>query len=194
MHSFRQRFAVVLMILIILSALFGVGFIIYTVDRQVVAALIAAIVAFNVPVVANFLQRKRELDFKTRDKKVDAYQKIFDFLGFFLKSMKQPDSLNEFELVEKFYDINHALIAWGSPAVTMRWAEFYQWISSQDITGISPEESVSRALIARTRLADLVKAIRSDLGHGRSDESTQLIADLMWPLGFDPTPFQPNGG
>lgn len=110
----------------LLTAGVGIGFyyLFRSFDTQIITALIAAFVAFGVAIITNIVQKKREVEFKIRERKVEAYNKIFDFMMYFLKASNSSNGLDGSKVAEYFYDINYALVLWGSADAIIKWHEF----------------------------------------------------------------------
>jgi len=119
-------FQVAFSLLIVLLFLGSVYYAFNSFDTQIKAAIIAASVAFGVAITSHFVQKKRELEFKIRERKVEAYQKIFDFMMYFLQASASSAPTEEAtgKLVAYIYEINYALIMWGSSDVIIKWADF----------------------------------------------------------------------
>jgi hypothetical protein len=149
-------------------------------DPPIVTAVIAAGVALGVALISSSVQKKRELEFKIRERKVEAYQKIFDFTRYFISATKSQQGFDEAKLVEYFYDINYALVMWGNSESIVRWHEMQ--FALQAASGVDQTATVASMLIWRHRLADLIRVIRKDLGHVDTNLSVDILADLYMPL------------
>jgi hypothetical protein len=147
-------------------------------DTQVVTAIIAAAVAFGVALTSNFIQRKREVEFRIRERKVEAYQKIFDFMRYFVTATNSGQ-VDTNKLIEYFYDINYALVMWGNADAIVRWHDIQ--ISLKSLEGDENHVALS-VLVWRYKLAELARAIRLDLGHVDKNLSADVLADLYMPL------------
>lgn len=150
-------------------------------DTQIKTATIAAVVAFGVALTSNFVQRKSEMEFKIRERKVEAYQKIFDFTLYFTRASNSPEGLAENKLVDHFCDINYALVMWGSSDAILKWHEF-QTAAKASVPDADERTKLLWMFGVRNKLAELVKVIRSDLGHADRNISLDVLADLFMPI------------
>jgi hypothetical protein len=167
----------------LLTAGVGIGFyyLFRSFDTQIITALIAAFVAFGVAIITSVVQKKREVEFKIRERKVEAYNKIFDFMMYFLKSSTSPNGLDGAKVAEYFYDINYALVLWGSADAIIKWHEFQTMIKMQPAEADERTRLMS-VFVMRNKLGELVKVIRADLGHEDKNLSLETLADLYMPI------------
>jgi hypothetical protein len=150
-------------------------------DASLKSAVIAAVVAFGVTITSNIVQKKRELEFKIRERKVEAYQIIFEFMNYFIRSAKLEEGANLEKLIDFFYKINYALVLWGSAEAIEKWHEFQMMSKSMD-SSMSEQQKLLWTFSIINKLAELVKIIRRDLGHVDKDLSLATIADLYIPI------------
>lgn len=176
----------------ILYVLYAAGSIFISLDKELKAAFIAGLAAFIVALTTNHIQKRRELDFKIRDRKIEAYQKVFDFLLFFLRSGRPGnDDMSNTELVvSKIHDVNYALLVWGSDLAINAWQEYFRWLSNRDIQNLDRADLTLNLLISRNKLAELIILIRKDLGHTDKNLDVTTIADTYMPLNFTPEDWQ----
>lgn len=155
-------------------------------EKELKAALIAGLAAFGVALTTNYIQKRRELDFKIREKKIEAYQKVFDFLLFILRSTRTGnDELSNTELVvSRIHEVNYALLVWGSDLTIKAWQDFFRWIQSQNLQELDRPDLALNTLILPNKLADVVLLIRKDLGHSDKGIDVTTIADIYMPLNF----------
>lgn len=155
-------------------------------EKELKAAIIAGFVAFGVALTSNHIQKRREMEFKIRERKTEAYQKVFDFLLFILKGMRN-DGLSETEVVvSKIHEVNYALLVWGSAGSIKAWQELFSWISGQDYSGLDKPTQTINTLITRNKIAEVILLIRKDLGHIDRGIDFNTIADVYMPLNFTP--------
>ena len=151
-------------------------------DPQTRVAVIAAFGTLIVAIVTNFIQKKKDLDFKMREQKLPTYDRILEMYRSTFLSTKQGGKFDVDEMVRKQYEINHALLLAGSNKVIVAWSNLYKWITDQAESENGNEQVVLKTLVIRSLLSELVKAIREDLGHKDPTLSDDEIADLMLPL------------
>jgi hypothetical protein len=107
-------------------------------EKVLKAAFIAGLAAFGVALTTNYVQKKREMDFKIRERKIEAYQKVFDFLLFFLRSTKN-DGLSDTEaVVSRIHEVNYSLLVWGSDLTIKAWQEFFRSLANLRFSKAGP--------------------------------------------------------
>lgn len=183
-RRFLQNFAGVVLLVLIACGLYYLATIFIALDKELKAALIAGAFAVGIALATNYIQRKRELDFKIREKKTEAYQTYFDFLKFFLRSMRSKDAVGTEEFVKWFHDVNYAFIIWGSEPILRSWQEFFRWLSTQNVQNLDKPGLALYSLLARNKMAEVIALIRKDLGHSDKGLDLNVICDLYMPLNF----------
>jgi hypothetical protein len=155
-------------------------------EKELKAAMIAGLTAFAIAVATNYVQKRRELEFKIRERKVEAYQKVFDFLLFILRSARAggEDLSNTEIVVSRIHEVNYALLVWGSESIIKAWQEFFRWMSNQDTQNMDKPALTLNTFLIRNRLADIIILIRKDLGHSDKNLDVTTIADTYMPINF----------
>jgi hypothetical protein len=155
-------------------------------EKELKAAFIAGLAAFGVALTTNYVQKKREMDFKIRERKIEAYQKVFDFLLFFLRSTKN-DGLSDTEaVVSRIHEVNYSLLVWGSDLTIKAWQEFFRSLANLDFQKLDRPDLTLHTFILRNKLAELILLIRKDLGHVDKGIDVSTIADTYMPINFTP--------
>ena len=110
-----------------------------------------------------------------------ARRKIFDFMMYFIKTSASNLQLAEEKLMNYFHDINYALVMWGSADAILKWHEF-QTVVKTPTPEMTEQQKLLWTFAVRDKLAELVKVIRSDLGHADRNLPLAIIADLYIPI------------
>jgi hypothetical protein len=100
---------------------------------------------------------------------------------YFIKTSASNLQLAEEKLMNYFYDINYALVMWGSADAILEWHEF-QTVVKTPTPEMTEQQKLLWTFAVRDKLAELVKVIRSDLGHADRNLPLAIIADLYIPI------------
>lgn len=140
-----------------------------------VAAAAGAILLAVINLTAQrYLDRRREIEARQRDKKIDLYQ---NFVKLWFGVLISPESIKAraegVQNVEKYIpelnDITQQLILWGSDGVLKSYSDFKRYISSSS-------QSKNHIQIL-TMFEDLLYEFRRDLGHNnRSLKERDILA------------------
>jgi hypothetical protein len=110
----------------------------------------------------NARQQTRDISSRHFSEKRAAYQQIFDFL---FDSMKDTDSIDaSAENVEKMRTITKSVMVWGSADTINSYNEFLRFSSTNAIS----EGGGELPLELFSRMENLLKSMRNDLGHSDS--------------------------
>lgn len=128
-----------------------------------VASSATIIVSVISVLVAKWAERRSRAEEHQREKKVPIYEKIvtFVFRVAFAEKLHQ-EMPSEAEMMKFFADLTPELVSWSSPAVIKAFVKF----RTGDGQGFD----------IMWRVEDLLKAIRSDLGHS---DSRLVKGDLL---------------
>jgi hypothetical protein len=153
-------------------------------EKELKAALIAGSAAVGVALTTNYVQKKREMDFKIRERKIESYQKVFDFLLFFLRSTRNNELSDTESVVSRIHEVNYALLVWGSDLTIKAWQEFFRSMANLEVQTLDRPDLTLHTFILRNKLAELILLIRKDLGHVDKGIDVNTIADTYMPLNF----------
>lgn len=154
--------------------------------NEVRAPIVAALLAFTAGLITFWLQKRRDLDFKIRENKIDVYQQLQDLLLEFINPLNLQSTTPADDVVRRFREVNYALIAWGDEKVILECHTLQRKFSDiSELVG-DPLRIFNRSMELRTMLANIIKAIRLDLGHKDMRLTTEIVESLFMPLNFDP--------
>ncbi|HEY1193400.1 hypothetical protein [Flavobacterium sp.] len=81
-------------------------------DINLVIAIIGAVVTFTGYYVTRYLERKKEIEFQIRNKKIPIYEEFFEFYFKVVFSSKNGENMNQDEMTAFFQKFNQKAIIW----------------------------------------------------------------------------------
>ena len=145
---------------IVQSVIYLIG-VVGALNESLQTAMIAAVPIVVVALISLYanksLETKRAVEQAMRPKKLDLYE---DFDRFFMSIFTPEDvqkSPTEKEITEYFVTKNPELLTFASNAVIKKWGKLRANLSDEKLS------NVDKMLLVE----DLLKEIRTDLGHGR---------------------------
>ena len=137
-----------------------------TTVTSVITASSALLVAVASVLLAKYLENKALLRKEQREKKAPFYEKIISFLFTIVMAEKiGKEALTEQAMAKEFLELSEKILVWGSDEVLIIWRKLR--LGSNDTTktvGI---------------VADLLLAIRNDLGHNNKNISRKTILGVF---------------
>lgn len=131
-------------------------------DINLVIAVIGASVTFIGYYVTRFLERKKEIEFQIRNKKIPIYEEFFQFYFkvVFNDKEKKGKKLSEDYMILFFQQFNQKAIIWFPDNILIsyiNWKKELSYFSENN----SPENLKKLILLQE----DLMKEFRKDIGH-----------------------------
>jgi len=144
-----------------------------TVQKEVVAALIAGTVALVGHYVVKHLERKRAIEQEIRSKKIPVYEEFLKFMFKFMKANKLGTPMSDEDTFDFFFGFNEKMVIWGSSDVIRAWSKFRL-------------KAGERAPELVFHMEEVLRAIRKDTGHNddnlkRGDLLMLFVNDLPTP-------------
>lgn len=145
----------VIIFALLLIGLFGWSLI--EADANTRSSVIGLIGMIAVGIAAHYQTKKREIAARHFSEKRKGYMTFIDLFFGITQAQKTKKHLSDKQLVQKFLPFKKALLIWGGGKIIDLWNSF----EIKAISGQSPEEAMSM-------MEDILRAIRSDLGHDDS--------------------------
>ena len=158
--NLSRTLRVIVGMLVIVAAISIVGVLVWSLrgaDANTRSGVIGFIGMISVALFTHYQTKKREISARHFSDKREGYIKFVDLFFDLTQSAKANDRMPQKDLVEKLLPFKKALIIWGGPEILGLWNSFEAKANDKQ----SPEEMMRM-------LEDILRAIRSDLGHDDS--------------------------
>ncbi|MGW1376194.1 hypothetical protein ACWD6P_18255 [Streptomyces sp. NPDC002446] len=133
-----------------------------TVAAAAVTAMATVLVTVATLVIGRYIERRKAVEEDIRSSKIPVYTRLVSGL---MRTVMNPDSSNEDEVVQFLRDITPDLITWASDDVLLAWSKF-----KREAQVLVSEDTVFN-------FEELLSAIRRDFGHsGRKVQEGDLLA------------------
>jgi len=159
--------AIVILVIIasgILYTLYSFWQLLMSLQKEVAAAIIAAMATVIVSVisimVAKYYERKLVIEQEIRQRKIPMYEEFIAFLFTVLMSDKTGETKpSEQEMMAFFNKFTQKITIWGSDEVLLEWSRYRQ-------ASVDNPDDVTNTLF---RFEQLLLAIRKDTGHSNTN-------------------------
>ena len=158
--NLSRTLRIIVGILLIVAALSIVGVLVWSLlgaDANTRSGVIGFIGMIAVALYTHYQTKKREISARHFSDKREGYIKFVDLFFDLTQSAGTNSKVPQRVLVEKFLPFKKALIIWGGPEILELWNSFEAKANDEQ----SPDEMMRV-------LEDILRAIRSDLGHDDS--------------------------
>ncbi|WP_426483326.1 hypothetical protein [Flavobacterium sp. 2] len=142
---------------------------------NLVIAVIGASVTLIGYYVTRYLERKKEIEFQIRNKKIPIYEEFFQFYFkvVFNTKNKNDEKLSDDDMVLFFQQFNQKAIIWFPDNILLSYINWKRELSY--FSGNNTPENLKNLILKQE---DLMKEFRKDIGHKNSKISKGDISSL----------------
>ena len=146
------------------------------IGAAIIAAAATVLVSVLSVLISKGLERRREIEFKLRERKTPIYEELVSLTFEIAMADKLGNPMSEKDMIKRMGDITPKLIVWGAPSVIKSYSDFRGVVSKA-----TEPKTVGIELILA--LEDVFRAVRKDLGHSdrvlhRGDILSLYINDI----------------
>lgn len=142
-------------------------------DINLVIAIIGAFVTFTGYYITRYLERKKEIEFQIRNKKIPIYEEFFEFYFKVVFSSKNGENMNQDEMTTFFQKFNQKAIIWFPDEILKSYSDW-----KNELAFFSENNSTDNLKILLIKQEDLMKLFRKDIGHKNNQIDKGMISSL----------------
>lgn len=130
-------------------------------DPGISAAVIGAVTVIAAGIWSHYSSRRRDINSRHFIEKKNAYMHLIDLIFDLFESTKNDKEIPEKEIEKRLFKFKKELMVWGDQTVIEKLAEYENKMAEPKINSDPSEQLLT--------VDDLLRVIRSDLGHNDSE-------------------------